>query len=361
MENLKTDMINATFVMIFGAGEQDWLKLRAEVEDYGRSVDCYVVSLKEGNPRDLDGIPVRALSEISAEEKAGVIIVSNSLGRQEEIYALLKREGFQNIFYGIRRYGDLSAIEKLSIKNSGWIIAMGEDMQNLSDAGRTGPLHIRIYVVTSHSNLHRANQNLASNIMCYIQAGSALTEEIICELKDNTGDHISEKNRYFCELTAGYWIYKNDHQHDYVGLYHYSRGFDLEEKEIFYFLNSGVQVILSEPLVCFSKRKNFWDTEVQIRKAIRHIYPEYIETYDRYRKEGLFIPSNMIIAKKEIFDQYYQWLFDIFDEYEKYLKKLGLQVAVRGMGYLAEELTGVYFLHHSNQWKILYVKQREFY
>ena len=39
---------------------------------------------------------------------------------------------------------------------------------------------------------------------------------------DNTGDHISEKNCYYSELTGMYWVWKNSHA-KVVGTCHYRR------------------------------------------------------------------------------------------------------------------------------------------
>ena len=41
-------------------------------------------------------------------------------------------------------------------------------------------------------------------------------------LSDSLGDSISNLNKYYCELTVIYYLWKNVN-YDYVGLYHYRR------------------------------------------------------------------------------------------------------------------------------------------
>lgn len=61
-------------------------------------------------------------------------------------------------------------------------------------------------------------------------------------------DHISEQNPFFCELKAGYWIWKNDIVHDGIGLFHYSRGLDLDNRKIEAIVHSDIDVVLPAPL-----------------------------------------------------------------------------------------------------------------
>lgn len=45
-------------------------------------------------------------------------------------------------------------------------------------------------------------------------------------LYDNVEENIAEKNPYYCELTALYWVWKNiPHNYDNIGLCHYRRMF----------------------------------------------------------------------------------------------------------------------------------------
>lgn len=60
---------------------------------------------------------------------------------------------------------------------------------------------------------------------CYLplQVGKA-GKEALGYQGDDTGDNISEKNPYYCELTGLYWAWKNLDA-EYIGLVHYRRYF----------------------------------------------------------------------------------------------------------------------------------------
>jgi len=83
---------------------------------------------------------------------------------------------------------------------------------------------------------------------CPLQVGADLSEEDVCELKDNTGNNISIYNPFFCETTGHYWIWKNAEKSDFVGVEHYRRHFDLERDEILNILKK-CDIIAPKPLV----------------------------------------------------------------------------------------------------------------
>src|SRR5574344_472627 len=63
-----------------------------------------------------------------------------------------------------------------------------------------------------------------------IQAGTALSDVLLPYLHDDIGDNISSKNKNYCELTCHYWAWKNFKDVEIIGLNHYRRYFNFEQK-----------------------------------------------------------------------------------------------------------------------------------
>ncbi len=76
--------------------------------------------------------------------------------------------------------------------------------------------------ISLYSCYHKPCLTISSDIVQPIQVGAALAEERLDMLQDSEGDNISEKNPWFCELTATYWAWKNA-KADIVGIFHYRR------------------------------------------------------------------------------------------------------------------------------------------
>ena len=155
-------------------------------------------------------------------------------------------------------------------------------------------------------------------------------------LKDNSGDNISEKNANYCELTGLYWAWKNLDA-DYIGLAHYRRHFCLKSskgdkwqkiltKEQLEPLLQKHDIILPNPRNYFIETN--YDQYVHAhhaedldttRQILQERYPDYLPIYDDYMKRTIGHRFNMFIMKKEIFDAYCSWLFEILFELEKRL------------------------------------------
>lgn len=199
----------------------------------------------------------------------------------------------------------------------------------------------------------------------FIEAGAALSDEKICDLRDNSGDNISTKNATYCELTALYWIWKNENLPQYVGLNFYSRIFDFKETELFYILSSKVDVIVPEPVIVpaimESKKAGIDNNDFIgdfLEKSIAKVSPSYLETYKIILKEGILAPSNIFITRKDIFHRYCSWLFAVIDCYENLLFQSSVTVPPRHIGYIAEILQSVFFIKNSSDLNILFARRR---
>lgn len=151
---------------------------------------------------------------------------------------------------------------------------------------------------------------------------------------DNTGDNISLKNPYYCELTGLYWAWKNLDA-DYIGLAHYRRHFASKKKNKDKFksvltLNEASKILDSVDIILPKKRKyyieNLYDHYKhtlhvepldETRKIIEEKYEGYLPYFDKLHKRTSAHMFNMFVMKKDVLDGYCEWLFDILSELEK--------------------------------------------
>lgn len=185
-------------------------------------------------------------------------------------------------------------------------------------------------------------------------------------LMDNTGEHISEKNPSFCELTGLYWAWKNQFFCDskYVGLVHYRRYFRgngeklkdktiLSEKEI-------LNLLKKYDCIVPKKRNYFIESIYSHYKHAHHIRdldltkeiiavdsPEYLSSFEQVMSGKQLHLYNMFIMKKAFFDKYCEWLFDVLFKLEKQINISNYDnYQKRVFGFIAERLFNVWVLHH---------------
>ena len=197
---------------------------------------------------------------------------------------------------------------------------------------------------------------------------------------DNTGDHISEKNGYYNELTAQYWMWKNVRA-DYIGLCHYRRYFNFgkdigkaprigeafpsgeklfakygwDEQRIADTVRSADILVARETSRCgpdtnigeFFASKGENSPLRLMGQCIAELYPEYVPYYERLLKKREISSFNMFIMKREWFSRYSEWLFRLEDLFErKWRERVGDHVG-RACGEMAEYMLNVWLWYQA--------------
>lgn len=202
-----------------------------------------------------------------------------------------------------------------------------------------------------------------------IQVGAALSSEAICEYRDDEGENISKLNRDFSEGTALYWMWKNVHDADYVGLYHYARYMDIDEKDLQKIETNGIDIVVTTPMLVGAPIKDFFcpryipkqDWELMEKALIRH-FPEYADTLIEYGHAFCYPGANLMIMKKSVFDEYADFAFTVMKDVTDFYDSQGIVREDRYAGYLMENLTAMYVMHNKERFKtaftdLLYVKK----
>ena len=80
-----------------------------------------------------------------------------------------------------------------------------------------------------------------------------------------------------------------------------------------------------------------------LRTVMKEKFPQYLAEYDALMKRHSNYPANILICKKELFDEYSAWLFDILFEVEKRTELTGYTVQqARIYGFMSERLLEVW-------------------
>jgi hypothetical protein len=207
-----------------------------------------------------------------------------------------------------------------------------------------------------------------------VQAGRALHAPL-AYTGDDSGENISEKNRNFCELTCLYWAWKNLNA-DAVGLCHYrrylagkgtagespfgalktgDRAFDRKASRI---LTAGeAEALLRKAPVLLPKKRNYYietgysqyvhahheEDLTATREILAERCPDYVPAFDRTLARTKGHRFNMFVMRRDLFDRYCSWLFDILFELEARLDISAYSdYDKRVFGFVAERLLDVW-------------------
>ena len=338
-------------------------------EPYNLKIDCFLVSDLAGNPKKINGIPVICLQDGKRKYNNATVLVAVLEKYLDEIISSLTAAGFENVI-SLGFESDLwsevrgNAYRFMYEKAGKKYCILEEELKKIPDKNMPPATeNVHIYMAKCHVDKPISNDSSEYDWEIPIQVGAALTDQVISDVRDNTGEHISEKNRQYCELTALYWIWKNDSS-KYKGLCHYRRHFDLDEKKLSLLAISDIDVVLTIPIVnypnvgemySYDHSKEDWDV---LMEAIGALQPEYIKSAERVQNGTYYYAYNMLIAKEAIFNRYCEWLFPILEYCNK---KCGVRedsYQNRYVGFMGERLLSIYFMHNENKYKIAHATKR---
>ena len=199
-----------------------------------------------------------------------------------------------------------------------------------------------------------------------IQAGAATAPIYLCDIKDNAGDNISERNDIYSECTVMYWLWKNACTTDYVGLCQYRRHIDIPNNDLRLLTYYDVDILTTTPtfLLCdvgtlFLKFLPKQDVNV-FMKAISDIAPTYKTDAEIFFKSRFYPPCNVFVMRREIFQEYAKIVFDITFWIEEYYNAKNIVRHDRFMGYLIECMLGIFMMHHKHEYNVSYTLMRFF-
>lgn len=186
-----------------------------------------------------------------------------------------------------------------------------------------------------------------------LQVGRA-NHEPLGYLGDHTCDNISHLNAYYSELTGVYWLWKNYHHADIIGICHYRRYLIAEDGHLYN--QADIEDLLSRYEMIVTKklelRMPYYDgfaathdekDLIETERVVSEKYPEYAPYFHEmvHKKETYF--ANMMVCRKPLYDEYCTWLFDILFEVQRRIDTTGYDnYRKRVYGFLSEFLLTVW-------------------
>ena len=346
-------------IVIYGAGRIAQTVYYCMIQKpYDLKIDCFLVSDLNGNPDEIDGIPVVAAGKWMKRD--AVVLIAVMDGFLQEIQKVLDSYGYTNVLsvtFESDLWGQLRGNYFYYLyKDMGMDFLRLEDETDQVSGTFSRSEQANIYVVTSGMDRKTRMEYGARPWETIICAGAALSESVggSYDVRDDTGDNISVKNHVYCELTALYWIWKHDLS-EYQGISHYRRRFELDAARSAGLCRSDIDVVLTIPVLNYPCVYDMYvlnhcvqDWHIMM-EAIRRLYPQYYKMAQMLQNGNFYYGFNMLIAKRKVLSSYCEWLFSILEYCEQRCEK-----KPRYIGYLAERLMGIYFLKNWDLYKIVH-------
>lgn len=253
---------------------------------------------------------------------------------------------------------------------------------------------------------HKPSVLPKNSLFMPIQVGSAYAAKRMENMEhDDTGDNISGKNSSYCELTAQYWLWKNQRA-DYYGLCHYRRFlcfedvknaetnerkmYDAYAMDEYNFKRFGLEneeemrsIIEANDIVVgrLQTVADLYTPRGNKRTALKHwvahdralinvqdlekmldildeVSPEVGRDARKYLNGTKFLGFNCFVMKREFFDELCTIEFEVLNRLEQYIDKSNYcQQLSRVYGFMGEIISSsyVYHLEKKRKYKVKHV------
>jgi hypothetical protein len=295
----------------------------------GVTPECFIVSSLNNNPREIDGITVKALENIPNNT---LIIIGVTELLQDEIIEILSEKGCKNTFKLTQRVEHLLMSE--------YFEKIGK-FQTLDTNAKHTSVQFALY--ESHSKKDKILINPPK-----LEAW---------EIPINADDY--PKNSQYCEMSAVRWIWQNADA-DWLGVEHYRRHLLVASED----LSDEIDVVLPLPYICYpntiAQFRRFVSEDVlnALLTTLRTLHPSEYDEYSQILKGQYQYTYNLVAAKKSVFNAYCAWFFQITEHMEMLADKVPEIANTRALSYVAEVLTSLYFLSHSDTLNIRHAEKR---
>ena len=334
------------------------------------TVEGFLYDNEEPNPAKIEEVPViyleqKPVSDLSLHTDVPVFLGTRGV-YHEELTGKLKCLGFQEIH-------PVTVELDLKLRNAylkKYFAEVGREFVKIDDLPKVcGSKHspagaissAAVYVVRSAFDKPLRKRYREAPYETAIQAGAALTSKRLPEvcLTDDTGEHISDKNRQFCELTALYWIWKHAPE-EILGLSHYRRHFLLPEDWVRRMDANGIDVILPTPLYVapslagnYKNRHDSEDWEHMMQGLKEREAETWEEAVDFFRG-NLYSPCNMLIMRRNVLDDLCSWLFPLLFQVAEHRGQREDPYQNRYPGFLSERLITFFIEKNREKYRVVY-------
>jgi len=342
---------------IYGAGIVAYGAYKAIKELYHIRINCFLVTNIEGQPEQIDGIPVLALPEVPGNFINGLIIVATPEEYHKDIVQSLK-ENKCNSYCLLDSYNEyilmgryLKKVRKLHLIEEYRICGKPDK-----------PDRIGIYMAVSHKDKPLTGAYQEKPWVIKIQAGAALTDSRIAEITDDGADSLSMQNALYCELSASYYIWKYN-TCDITGLFHYRRILNVTEEQLHLLEIKRIDVILPLPFVCYPDASGQFGRYLMpedihaMCQVLQECETDHMPEIEGILKSPYLYNYNMLIARKEVFDDYCSWIFPLLKKIADRCEKEDRERRPRYVGRIGEVLTSLYFMMNKRKWQIAHAEK----